>query len=148
MQHWHACLLREAKWTEASGKVWLLRFCLFKKMHKWRKQNQMLPLPTSDFLHNLSPRDALKMSRIYFELSGTCSSAEGFNTLGDGTGSWGSWSVLQPDGRKSLPSGWMQERYQFHTGARFRKSINSWFTATNKDVSHASWCTMEEISQI
>lgn len=36
----------------------------------------------------------------------------------------------------------------FTLGARFRKSINLWLTAANKDVSHTSWCTMEEISHI
>lgn len=84
-------------------------------------------------------RDVLKMSCIYFELSGICRPAEGFNTPGYGTGSW--WGSLQPDGRKLLPSGWRKERYHFHKEARFRKGINLWLTATNKDVNRRKWRT-------
>lgn len=80
---------------------------------------------------------------IYFELSGTCAHVaqrrglmppETLLAAGDVSFSQMAGSCFLLVGRR--------KEFHFHTGAKFRRSIHLWLTATNRDVSQEHTHTM------
>lgn len=142
-QHWHVCLPRET-WRRRRQRLDCFVFvCLFKCTNSRSNTScfNLLPVNSSGCCR---PVMLCKCFAFIWSYEAHVAQRRGFipsemllNVC-----------LLQPDGRKLLPSGRPKERAYFYTTARFRSSFICWLTATNRDVSQELVVIVNSLRQI